>query len=40
MVPRFVWNSFDVVIFTVCGLVGRNNLSQIFANFLATHGIL
>jgi purine-cytosine permease-like protein len=38
MVPRFVWNSFGVVIFTVCGLVGRNDLSQIFTNFLALMG--
>ena len=38
MVPRFVWNSFGVVVFTVCGLAGRNNLSQIFTNFLALMG--
>jgi purine-cytosine permease-like protein len=38
MVPRFVWNTFGVIVYAVCGLAGRNNLSQIFTNFLALMG--
>jgi purine-cytosine permease-like protein len=38
LVPRFIWNTFGVVVFTVCGLAGRSNLSQIFTNFLALMG--
>jgi purine-cytosine permease-like protein len=38
MVPRYLWNTFAVIIFTVCGLAGRNNLSAIFTNFLALMG--
>ncbi|KAH6669548.1 permease for cytosine/purines, uracil, thiamine, allantoin-domain-containing protein [Halenospora varia] len=38
MVPRFLWNTLAVVIFTVCALAGRNNLSEIFTNFLALMG--
>jgi purine-cytosine permease-like protein len=38
MVPRFIWNTVAIIILTVCGLVGRNNLSQIFTNFLALMG--
>ncbi len=37
-VPRFVWNTFGVVIYTVCALVGRDSLSAIFINFLALMG--
>ncbi|RDL32946.1 Uncharacterized protein BP5553_08385 [Venustampulla echinocandica] len=38
MVPRFVWNTLGVIIFTVCGLAGRDHLSEIFTNFLALMG--
>jgi purine-cytosine permease-like protein len=38
MVPRFLWNTFGVIVFTVCALAGRNNLSAIFTNFLALMG--
>ncbi|CZT53180.1 probable TPN1 Pyridoxine transporter [Rhynchosporium secalis] len=37
-VPRYIWNSFAVVVFAVCALVGRNSLSVIFTNFLALMG--
>ena len=37
-VPRFVWNTAGVVIFTVCALAGRNSLAGIFTNFLALMG--
>jgi purine-cytosine permease-like protein len=37
-VPRWVWNSFGVVVYTVCALAGRNNLAEIFTNFLALMG--
>ncbi|KAH6711277.1 permease for cytosine/purines, uracil, thiamine, allantoin-domain-containing protein [Leptodontidium sp. MPI-SDFR-AT-0119] len=38
MVPRFIWNTFAVIVFAVCALAGRNNLSTIFTNFLALMG--
>jgi purine-cytosine permease-like protein len=38
MVPRYLWNTFAVIIFAVCGLAGRNSLSEIFTNFLALMG--
>ena len=38
MVPRFIWNTLAVVITTVCGLAGRNHLSEIFTYFLALMG--
>lgn len=38
MVPRFVWNTCAVIIFTVCALAGRDHLSEIFTNFLALMG--
>ncbi|KAF7911102.1 uncharacterized protein EAF01_002610 [Botrytis porri] len=38
MVPRFLWNTFGVVVFTVCALAGRNDLSEIFTNFLSLMG--
>lgn len=38
MIPRYLWNTFSVIVFTVCGLAGRNNLSAIFTNFLALMG--
>lgn len=37
-IPRFVWNSLGVIIYTVCALAGRNSLSEIFTNFLALMG--
>ena len=37
-VPRFIWNTVGVVIYTVCALAGRNHLSEIFTNFLALMG--
>ena len=37
-VPRVVWNTFGVIIYTVCALAGRNRLSDIFTNFLALMG--
>ncbi|KAI9673579.1 MAG: hypothetical protein M1817_002215 [Caeruleum heppii] len=38
LIPRFVWNTFGVVVYTVCALAGRNSLSEIFTNFLALMG--
>ena len=38
IIPRFLWNFIAIVILTVCALVGRNNLSEIFTNFLALMG--
>jgi purine-cytosine permease-like protein len=37
-IPRFVWNTFGVVVYTVCAAVGRDHLSEIFENFLALMG--
>ena len=37
-IPRWIWNSFGVVIYTVCALAGRDNLAEIFTNFLALMG--
>lgn len=37
-VPRVLWNSFGVVIYTVCALAGRDHLAEIFTNFLALMG--
>lgn len=37
-VPRIIWNTVGVVIYTVCALAGRNNLAAIFTNFLALMG--
>lgn len=37
-VPRAVWNTLGVVIYTVCALAGRNDLAVIFTNFLALMG--
>ena len=37
-VPRVVWNTFGVIIYTVCALAGRDHLSGIFTNFLALMG--
>ena len=37
-VPRFIWNTVGVVVYTVCALAGRDSLSAIFTNFLALMG--
>ena len=37
-VPRFIWNTVGVIIYTVCALAGRDHLSEIFTNFLALMG--
>ena len=37
-IPRFVWNTAGVIIYTVCALAGRDHLSEIFTNFLALMG--
>ncbi|KAL5343318.1 permease for cytosine/purines, uracil, thiamine, allantoin-domain-containing protein [Aspergillus crustosus] len=37
-VPRAIWNTLGVVIYTVCALVGRSHLAEIFTNFLALMG--
>jgi purine-cytosine permease-like protein len=37
-VPRVVWNTIGVVIYTVCALAGRSHLAEIFTNFLALMG--
>lgn len=37
-VPRVIWNTVGVIIYTVCALAGRDHLSEIFTNFLALMG--
>lgn len=37
-VPRAIWNTLGVVIYTVCALAGRGHLADIFTNFLALMG--
>ncbi|KAI9656144.1 MAG: hypothetical protein M1831_004715 [Alyxoria varia] len=37
-VPRAVWNTFGVIVYTVCALAGRSHLAEIFTNFLALMG--
>jgi NCS1 nucleoside transporter family len=37
-VPRVIWNTIGVAIYTVCALAGRNSLAVIFTNFLALMG--
>ena len=37
-VPRVIWNTIGVIIYTVCALAGRNSLATIFTNFLALMG--
>ncbi|KAL1304044.1 hypothetical protein AAFC00_000481 [Neodothiora populina] len=37
-VPRFVWNTVGVIIYTVCAIAGRASLAEIFTNFLALMG--
>ncbi len=38
MIPRYVCNTVAVIIFAVCALAGRNDLSEILTNFLALMG--
>ncbi|KAF2458159.1 permease for cytosine/purines, uracil, thiamine, allantoin-domain-containing protein [Lineolata rhizophorae] len=37
-VPRIIWNTIGVIIYTVCALAGREHLAEIFTNFLALMG--
>ncbi|KAL2803195.1 permease for cytosine/purines, uracil, thiamine, allantoin-domain-containing protein [Aspergillus granulosus] len=37
-VPRAIWNTLGVIIYTVCALAGRSHLAEIFTNFLALMG--
>lgn len=37
-VPRVVWNTVGVIIYTVCAVAGRESLAAIFTNFLALMG--
>jgi NCS1 nucleoside transporter family len=37
-IPRVVWNTIGVIIYTVCALAGREHLAEIFTNFLALMG--
>lgn len=37
-IPRVVWNTISVVIYTVCAIAGRAALATIFTNFLALMG--
>lgn len=37
-IPRAIWNTLGVIIYTVCALVGRSHLAEIFTNFLALMG--
>lgn len=38
VVPRVVWNTVGVIIYTVCAIAGRESLAAIFTNFLALMG--
>ena len=37
-VPRLIWNTAGVVVFTACAVVGRSDLAEIFTNLLALMG--
>lgn len=37
-IPRVIWNTIGVIIYTVCALAGRAHLAEIFTNFLALMG--
>ena len=37
-VPRVIWNTVGVIVYTACALAGRNSLAVIFTNFLALMG--
>ena len=38
MVPRYIWVCVVVLVYFVCAIAGRNNLFDIFQNFLALMG--
>ncbi|KAF2013930.1 hypothetical protein BU24DRAFT_350216 [Aaosphaeria arxii CBS 175.79] len=38
VIPRAIWNTIGVIIYTVCALAGRAHLAEIFTNFLALMG--
>lgn len=38
LIPRVVWNTVGVIIYTICALAGRSHLAEIFTNFLALMG--
>jgi purine-cytosine permease-like protein len=37
-VPRIIWNTIGVIIYTVCALAGRAHLAELFTNFLSLMG--
>lgn len=37
-IPRVIWNTIGVIIFTICALAGRAHLAEIFTDFLALMG--
>lgn len=37
-IPRMIWNTIGVIIYTACALAGRAHLAEIFTNFLALMG--
>lgn len=37
-IPRVIWNTFGVVVWTIFALAGRDHLAEIFTNFLALMG--
>ncbi|KAF2679944.1 hypothetical protein K458DRAFT_313125 [Lentithecium fluviatile CBS 122367] len=37
-IPRVIWNTIGVIIYTICALTGREHLAEIFTNFLALMG--
>ncbi|EME43069.1 hypothetical protein DOTSEDRAFT_173699 [Dothistroma septosporum NZE10] len=37
-VPRVIWTTLSVVIYTICGAIGRNHLYDVFENFLSLIG--
>jgi NCS1 nucleoside transporter family len=37
-IPRVLWNTIGVIIYTVCAVAGRGHLAEIFTNFLALMG--
>jgi purine-cytosine permease-like protein len=38
VIPRVIWNTVGVIIYTACALAGREHLAEIFTNFLALMG--
>jgi len=37
-VPRVIWNTVGVIIYTACALAGREHLAEVFTNFLSLMG--